>query len=159
MTKDSRLSFRISPELNKRIDLMVELSSGVIRDRSELGTRAIKFFLNYLRDTADEQKVIVHALVALAKHTETESPEIQKFAKQYKIDEPPLVESHAKYEEILYLKEKFIPEIQTEIIDKLNDATYNEIDVIYEYYQQKYHLEGIEHKAQLKELAVEPQNK
>jgi hypothetical protein len=56
------------------------------------------------------------------------------------------VETHPKFEEILILREKFIPEIQNEITLKLKKASYEDIDEICEFYREKYYLEGIEQK-------------
>ncbi|MHA2252475.1 MAG: hypothetical protein ACXAD7_19070 [Candidatus Kariarchaeaceae archaeon] len=150
MPKGERLTFRISPELNKRIEIAVTQSEGSIRDRSELGTKAIQFFLEYLRGSVDQREAIIQAIVALAKLTETSSPEIQILESIYRNSEPLEKESHPKYEEILILKERFTTEIQDEIDDQLKAASFDDIDQINNFYKEKFYLEGIEQKRTIK---------
>ena len=151
MRKDSRLSFRISPELSKRVEFAIS-SDPNIKDRSEFGTKAINFYLDYLKLAESEQDKILQAVLILADHIKLNTPEIIELRELQDVHEPSIVE-HPRYESILNFKERFLPEIKEEISDKLTKAEYDDIDSIFNEYQEKFYVEGIEHKKLLAEKA------
>ncbi len=152
MRKDSRLSFRISPELSKRVELTIS-SDPNIRDRSDFGTKAVNFYLNHLKISENEQDKILQAVLALANHIKLNTTEVVKLRDIGKVHEPAIIE-HPLYESILDLKGRFLPEIQEEITNKLATAEYNDLDEIFKTYQEKFFLEGIEHKKKLQETKL-----
>ena len=148
MRKDSRLSFRISHELDKRVEIAIS-ADPTLRDRSEFGTKAINFYLDSLKITNGEQDKIIQAILALANQIKLESKEITKLRAINNIHEPEILE-HPYYESVLDLKARFIPKIQEEIAVKLATAEYDDMDKLFNYYQEKYFIEGIEHKKQIR---------
>ena len=81
MGKDARLSFRISSILSDRIDKAIDKSDGQIRDRSEFGTKAIKFYLDYIENTQSEDEIILKAILTLANHVGEKGADITKIEK------------------------------------------------------------------------------
>ena len=151
MRKDSRLSFRISPELSKRVELAI-FSDLNLRDRSEFGTKAVNFYLDFLKISENEQDKILQAVLALADHIKLESKEIKKLRGVNNIHEPSIFE-HPRYESVLDLKERFLPEIQEEISDELANADYDDLDKLFNKYQEMFYKYGIKHKKEIRAKA------
>jgi hypothetical protein len=161
MRKDSRLSFRISNNLSKRIDLSIDKSEGQIRDRSEFGTKAITFYLDYIENTQSETELMLQSIVSLAEHIGLDTKEI-KYVRNIldsqtllpsSISSNKTIDSHPKFSDLMDLREKFSEEIQKEISDKLRDASYSDVDIIYDEYEKNYYLEGTTPKPR-KEKAI-----
>ena len=153
MRKDSRLSFRISPELDKRVELTLS-SNPNLRNRSEFGIKAVNFYLDYLKITENEQDKILQAVLALADHINLNSQEIIKLREIQNVYEPSIIE-HPLYESILDIKERYLPEIQEEISEKLAKTEYDDLDKLFKEYQEKFFFEGIKHKKLMREKAKE----
>lgn len=144
MRKDSRLSFRISPLLNDRIEMAIEQSTGDIRDRSEFGTKAVEFYLDYLHSTVSENEIIINAVLKLANSFNVKLPEIEKLVQIKEKIEKRLPSAHPKYAEIIKIRDKLPKETKEEINSKLLSANYEDIDEIYEFTRERYFMKGKE---------------
>lgn len=152
MRKDSRLSFRISNILSKRIDEAITSTGDQIRDRSEFGTKAIMFYLDYIENTQSEAEVMLKSIISLADHVGVNTEEINKIREmvsRQKLIPTSLtgvktIDLHPKFDELMELRDKFSEDVQKEISDALRDATYSEIDELLTTYEKKFYLEGTE---------------
>lgn len=73
-TKENRLSFRINDEISLTIDNLIKISKeqtgkDEIRDRSEFGTKAVKFYIAHLLNYETNIEQIYSAIKALADKT------------------------------------------------------------------------------------------
>lgn len=76
--KESRLSFRITPNISDEIDKIVKKNSE-IKDRSDFGTRAINLYIDYLRAEMDIKSSMKDAIVAISEKIGAEDlDEVQK---------------------------------------------------------------------------------
>ncbi|MDH5404029.1 MAG: hypothetical protein OEY49_16135 [Candidatus Heimdallarchaeota archaeon] len=80
--KDSRLSFRITPKLSEEIDSLVG-KHDQIRDRSEFGTKAIQFFIEYLRNSTTDEQLIMKGILSLASDKNIKSKELTQLSELY----------------------------------------------------------------------------
>lgn len=81
MTKDSRISFRISDDLNEEIEKIIIMKRD-IRDRSDLGNQSIEFYLRLLKNKSLEELVILRAIMGIAEKTgNTEIKEVKRLKK------------------------------------------------------------------------------
>lgn len=79
--KESRLSFRITPELSEDIDGSIK-ELDTIKDRSDFGTKAVKYYLSYLKEENNIREVIQNAILALSQNIDGEElAEIKKLKK------------------------------------------------------------------------------
>ncbi|MHA2503197.1 MAG: hypothetical protein ACXAE3_10020 [Candidatus Kariarchaeaceae archaeon] len=77
-TKESRLSFRITPELSDEIDIVID-NFDLIKDRSDFGTKAIKLYMSYLKEELEIKETIKDAIIALADEVGADDlPEIKR---------------------------------------------------------------------------------
>ncbi|MCY3412327.1 MAG: hypothetical protein INQ03_11890 [Candidatus Heimdallarchaeota archaeon] len=75
-TKDYRMSFRISEQLYLKINSMIQ--QGLVRDKSELGIRAITHYISLLEESDEQTTQMKSAIIAMARAMNlTELPEIQ----------------------------------------------------------------------------------
>lgn len=150
MRKDARLSFRISHTLSGRVDKAIHKSAGQIRDRSEFGTKAIQFYLDYIENTQSEEEIIFRAILGLSENVGYTSKEIDKIGKILNsrmlipktLSSNKMPETHPDFEKLLELREKLDAETQKELSNKLRDITYDEITDLYETYHDQYHMKG-----------------
>lgn len=77
MVKESRLSFRVPDTISNKIDLAV-LMHNHITDRSEFGSMAIKFFLEYLYVTSPEVEVYAKLIFKIAESGKIKTDEINE---------------------------------------------------------------------------------
>lgn len=76
--KESRLSFRITPELSTEIDGLIQ-DYKEIKDRSDFGTKAIKLYLSYLNEDLALKDIITSSIMAIAEETKHQNlPEIRQ---------------------------------------------------------------------------------
>ncbi|MHA2248825.1 MAG: hypothetical protein ACXAD7_00620 [Candidatus Kariarchaeaceae archaeon] len=76
--KESRLSFRITPEVSDRIDELVK-ESEELKDRSEFGTKSVQKYMKYVEIKGDILNSSKSALQAIAEQVDGASlPEVQK---------------------------------------------------------------------------------
>lgn len=154
MRKDSRLSFRISNTLSTRIDDAIDRSEGQIRDRSEFGTKAITFYLDYIENTQSETELMLKSIISLADHIGLKTQEIDHVRNVLtsqtllpsSISSNKTIDSHPKFNDLMELRDKFPEEIQKQISDRLRDASYNDVEELYKEYQEKFYLEGTQPK-------------
>lgn len=64
--------------MNEEIEKVIQLSDGKIRDRSEFGTKAIEFYLNYLLNTTTEREIIISAIHKLGQILDIDLPDLSK---------------------------------------------------------------------------------
>ena len=76
MVKESRLSFRIPQIISDKVDVAILLHTE-FPDRSEFGTQAVKFFLQYLMVTKPEVDIFSSALIKIAKRAEITTKELR----------------------------------------------------------------------------------
>lgn len=150
MGKDSRLSFRISSLLDERIEKAIDKSGGQIRDRSELGTKSIKFYLDFIENTKSENEVILEAILALANNVGVKGEEITKIDQL--MEEKAMIpgefvsgkhpQDHPEFSKLMGILEKskdntnFYKELST----KLRDAAYEDVEDLYKTYSEKFLL-------------------
>ena len=163
MGKDARLSFRISDMLSDRIDQALQHAEGQIRDRSEFGTKAIKFYLDYIENTQSEDEIILNAIVSLANHVGENGSEIARIEKIIKertmipslLSSNKVPESHPDFEKLIGLLEKIDDEsLYKELSTKLKDALYDDIPQLYEEYSSAFFLGKSVSKKNLKVKSV-----
>jgi len=149
MGKDSRLSFRLSELLSRRIDHAIDMADGQIRDRSEFGTKAIKFYLDYIENTAAEDELILNAILSLAEHIGVqggEIPQIKDILRERTlfpeiISSRKLPEHHPDFEKLMGLVDRINDdELYKELTTKLRDASYEDIAGLYQEYSEAFFL-------------------
>ena len=82
-----------------------------------------------LNKETTEQKII-RAILSIAETSEVHTEEIKEL--QQMIARSKQVESHPNYDALIELGDKFPANVQKEIIRQLEDASYDEIEGLYE---------------------------
>jgi hypothetical protein len=144
MRKDSRLSFRISESMSDRIDRAIGQTGGQIRDRSEFGTKAVQFYLDFIENAHSMEELMSKSILALADHIGIESNEIKQIRALSKqktripkmLADVPSVESHPRYNDAVNLYSELKEEEQKKLSYELRDAGYEDIDKIYQKYEK-----------------------
>ncbi len=151
MSKDNRLSFRISQHLSARVDRAIDRSAGQIRDRSEFGTKATKFYLDYIENIKSEDEVMLEAILALAGKIGERSAEISdiKTYLEEKTMIPNLLSSykepntHPDFSRLLNLYEMYDEGEDKKLLSStIQDATYDDIGEIYKEWTDLYFSSG-----------------
>jgi metal-responsive CopG/Arc/MetJ family transcriptional regulator len=76
--KEARLSFRITNELSEDIDKVVD-QTNKIKDRSDFGTKAVSYYIAYLREELNIRESMKNAIIALSKEINAEDlPDVVK---------------------------------------------------------------------------------
>jgi len=151
MGKDSRLSLRISKTLDERITKAIEQSDGQIRDRSEFGTKAVKFYLDYIENTKSEDELILDAILALAKRTGIHGEEFTHIEKQisnFHVPKQPVSkkvpQDHPEFNKILALIEKYNEIDDHKAIKRIqqavDDAAFEDVPGIYQKFVDEFFL-------------------
>jgi len=149
MGKDSRLSFRISNTLSDRVDRAIDRSDGQIRDRSEFGTKAVTFFLDYIENAVAEDELILNAILGLAKHVGEYGEEVEQIRNILQertmipsvLSSNKLPETHPDFQKLLGLMDQIRDEeMHEDLTNRLRDASYEDIGSIYKEYSDAFFL-------------------